>query len=77
MANRLPKQFWRVSVVEGAEKLRVYQLGSKTYAALAHAESQLESLRKRGLRVELWTTGPVTWELVSADVKIEGQEELF
>lgn len=75
MGNRLPKQFWRVNVI--GQKARVYDRGSKTYASEAHAESARAGFVNAGYAVEVWTTGPVTWELVSADVKVEGQEELF
>ena len=57
--DRLPKQFWRVSLVKG--KVGIYELGSKTYAAEGHARKQAERLERRGCEVDIHTTGPVEW----------------
>ena len=60
MANRLPKQFWRVVVLD-ATSLRHYDRKSKTYAAQHHAVNAAAGFEKQGIPVEIWTTGPVEW----------------
>lgn len=65
MSNRLPKQFWRVVVLD-TDRIKVYDRGSKTYAAEGHALRSQKEFAARGIRSEVWTTGPVQWECVSA-----------
>lgn len=61
--NRLPKQFWRVKVLDG-KKLRMYDRASKTYASEVQARNAEAGFIARGIPVEIWTTGPVEWEKV-------------
>lgn len=75
VSNRLPKQFWRVTITEG--KVGIYELGSKTYAAEGHALAQQKRLLRKGVKAEVWSTGPVSWTLTSPAGEIEGQEPLF
>lgn len=74
MSKRLPKQFWRVVIVEG--KVGIYQIGSKTYAAEAHARAHVKSLAKKGVKAEIWTTGVVDWTCVQA-VAPDNMDPLF
>lgn len=63
MKNRLPKQFWRVVVLDGSS-LRTYDRASKTYADEHHAISAQRGFQNRGIPAQLWTTGPVEWQQV-------------
>lgn len=74
--NRLPKQFWRVMVLD-TDRIKIYDRGSKTYAAKGHAEKSQKQFAVRGIRSEIWTTGPVEWTLISPAEEVPGQEELF
>lgn len=74
---RLAKQFWRVQIVQGGDKLRTYDRGSKTYTSLVHAEAAKDGFKRQGIEVELWTTGPVEWKLVQPAAELPGQEQLF
>lgn len=51
--------------------------GSKTYATLRNAEFYLEDVRKRGLKAELFSTGPVQWQQLSDTRSIDGQINLW
>lgn len=75
--DRLPKQFWRVSVID-TDKITVYARGSKTYAAEGHAKKSVEDFARKGIRAEIYTTGPVTWEKVSPPQPVDlGMEPMF
>lgn len=63
--SRLPKQFWRVIVLD-TDKIRIYERGSKTYAAEGHARASVKDFAKKGIRAEIYTTGPVEWTKVDA-----------
>ena len=69
-SNRLPKQFWRVVVLD-TEKIGVYERGSKTYANDLHAQKALDGFKRQGIRAEIWTTGPVEWECVSMPAPVD------
>ena len=73
--SRLPKQFWRVMVLD-TDKIRTYDRGSKTYAAEGHAQAAVRDFAKRGIRAEIYTTGPVEWTCVKA-VAPDGMDPLF
>ena len=63
-SNRLPKQFWRVVVLD-TDRIKTYERGSKTYASGLHAQKALDGFKRAGIRAEIWTTGPVEWDCVS------------
>jgi len=63
MNKRLPKQFWRVIVLDGT-KLRTYDRASKSYADEGHAKFAADGFTRRGIPTEIWTTGPVEWTQV-------------
>lgn len=74
---RLPKQFWRVVVID-TDKIKVYDRGSKTYAAEGHATRAMEDFARKGIRSEIHTTGPVTWEKVYPTEPADlGMEPMF
>ena len=60
MNSRLPKQFWRVNVLDSSS-LRTYDRASKTYADEQHAANAYHGFKSRGVAVEMWTTGPIEW----------------
>jgi len=74
MSNRLPKQFWRVVIVEG--RVSHYEVGSKTYAAEGHARNHVKALANKGVKAEVWTTGVVDWNCVQAVVP-DNMDPLF
>lgn len=63
MNKRLPKQFWRVVVLDGS-KLKTYDRSSKTYASETHAFTALSGFLAQGIAAEIWTTGKVEWSNV-------------
>lgn len=73
---RLPKEFYKVSVVNSHGKLRTYDLGGKTYADEKAAKKQLDRLRSQGVECDLYWS-PATWVLVDKQPELDGQEELF
>lgn len=74
-SNRLPKQFWRVMVLD-TNKIGIYERGSKTYAAEHHAVTAADGFNRAGIRAEVWTTGPVEWLCVSTPAPVD-MEPLF
>ena len=74
--NRLPRKFYRVKVLDGS-KLGYRDVGSKTYASLAHAEYHRKHLSRRGIESELWETD-TDWRLVStSETQVDGQQTLW
>jgi hypothetical protein len=71
--RRLPRQFFRVHALDPAGWGEV---GSKSYADESHARSHLDSLRRKGIRCDLYTTS-TAWTLIDQQPELEGQEELF
>lgn len=61
----LPKKFYRVVAIKAGDKLRLYDLGSKTYANPKHAMAHLDSLRRRGIQCSLYESEPVVWKEVN------------